>query len=85
MSNKLLYCIVLKRKRSIEPIFPLRIGFTLLIIRLSLRSSSETEGDEDNILKSEKEMGWPVSMWWERILVGEGLTLLLPVKGEIPI
>ena len=56
-----------------------------MIIRLSLRSSSEAEGVEDNILKSEKEMRWPVSMWWERIVVGEGLTLLLPFKGEIPI
>ena len=50
-----------------------------------LRTSSEAEGEEDNILRLEKEMRWPVSMWWERILVGEGLTLPLPVKGEIPI
>ena len=63
----------------------LRTGFNLSIRRLSLRSSSEVDDDEDNILKSEQEMGWPVSMWWERMLVGEGLTLLLPVKVEIPI
>ena len=50
-------------KRGVEPIFPLRMGFNLLIRRLSLRSSSEAEGDEYNILKSEEEMGWPVSMW----------------------
>ena len=61
------------------------MGFNLLIRKLSLKSSSEEEGDEDNILKLEKEMRWPVSMWWEKMLVGEGLTLLLPVKGEIPI
>ena len=61
------------------------MNFNLLIGRLSLKSSSEVEVDEDSILKSEKEMGWPVSMWWERILVEEGLTLLLPVSGEIPI
>ena len=47
------------------------MGFNLFIRRLSSRTNSEAEGDEDNILKYEKEMRWPVSMWWERILGGE--------------
>ena len=51
-----------KTESGIESIVPLRTGFNLLIRRLSLRSSSEAEGEKDNISKSEKEMEWPVSI-----------------------
>ena len=67
-----------------EPTLALSEGFNLLISRLSHSKSSDSKVQEESILKSSRETGWPVVWWWERMLVGGGLVRLLPVSAEIP-
>ena len=59
-------------------------GMSLWIRRLSLTRSSELKGEEDKMEKSSGETGCPVSLWYDRMLVGEGLPRFLPVSAEMP-
>ena len=51
------------------PMFPFTDGLCSRISKVSRKSSSFSKLQVDIILKSSKEMGWPVSKWWESILV----------------
>ena len=55
-------------------------GLSFLIKRLSL----ELDDEVDNMVKSLRETGCPMSQWFERMLVGGGLTRFFPIRVEMP-
>ena len=59
-------------------------GLRVRISKVSRERSSGLELQEERILKSLKETGWPVARWCDKTLVSWGLEYPFPVRGEMP-
>ena len=57
-------------------------GLIVDISRLSFKRSSKLEEQELKMIKSLKEIGWSVFLWWDRTLNKLFLEIGLPVKVE---